>query len=102
VCFGPGVKRQINNIVGPQVSKLRVQRAWSQSKLAIKLQMIGWDVSRGTVAKIEGCTHCVREYQICYLMQVFGVQYCDLLPSTIDPHGKDLFEKITARLKSRY
>jgi len=54
------------------------------------------------VAKIEGCTHCVREYQICYLMQVFNVQYRDLLPPSIDPHGQGLFEKITARLKSRY
>lgn len=95
-------KRQINNIVGPQVRRLRVQREWSQSKLAAKLQMAGWDVSRGTVAKIEGCTHCVREYQICYLMQVFNVQYRDLLPLTLDPHGKDLFEQITASLKSGY
>lgn len=92
----------INNIVGPQVRRLRVQRNWAQSKLAIQLQMAGWDVSRGTVAKIESGTHCVREYQICYLMHVFNVPYGDLLPPALDPYGKDLFEKLSARLKSRY
>ncbi len=94
--------RQINNIVGPQIRKLRVQREWSQAKLAIKLQMAGWDISRGTLAKVEGGTHCVREYQICFLMHVFKVQYRDLLPPAIDPHDPNLFEKLSARLKSRY
>lgn len=94
--------RQINNIVGPQIRRLRVNRNWSPAKLAVKLQMAGWDVSRGTVAKLEGGTHCVREYQMCFLMRVFAVQYRDLLPATIDPHAPDLFDKLSARLKSIY
>ncbi len=94
--------RQINNIVGPQIRRLRVNRNWSQAKLAVKLQMAGWDVSRGTVAKLEGGTHCVREYQMCFLMRIFDVQYRDLLPASVDPHAPDLFDKLSARLKSRY
>lgn len=96
------MKRLVNNIVGPQIRKLRVNRNWSQGKLAAKLQMAGWDVSRGTVAKIESGLHCIREYHLCYLMNVFGVSYRDLLPPAIDPHDKDLFEKLSIRLQSRY
>lgn len=96
------MKRLVNNIVGPQIRKLRVNRNWSQSKLAAKLQMAGWDISRGTVAKLESGSHCVREYQICFLMRVFDVQYRDLFPAAIDPHAPDLFEKLSARLNSRY
>lgn len=96
------MKRLVNNIVGPQIRKLRVNRSWSQGKLAIELQKAGWDISRGTVAKLESGQHCVREYQLFFLMRVFEATYRELLPVAIDPHAPDLFEKLSARLNSRY
>ncbi len=96
------MKRLVNNIVGPQIRRLRVNKNWSQGQLAAKLQMAGWDISRGTVAKLESGLHCVREYQMFFLMRVFAVTYRELLPASIDPHSPDLFEKLSARLNSRY
>jgi transcriptional regulator with XRE-family HTH domain len=42
------------NIVGPVVRELREKRALTQSALATKLNLTGWDVSRDIIARIEG------------------------------------------------
>ena len=34
------------NIIGPEIRRIRKQRGWSQSKLALHLQSVGWNISR--------------------------------------------------------
>ncbi len=41
------------NNVGPQVRRRRYALGWSQSVLAAKLQIAGFDISRSGVSKIE-------------------------------------------------
>jgi len=44
---------RFKNNVGPQVRRRRCARGWSQSVLAAKLQIAGFDISRSGVSKIE-------------------------------------------------
>jgi ribosome-binding protein aMBF1 (putative translation factor) len=41
------------NNIGPQVRRQRYALGWSQSILAAKLQIAGFDISRSGVSKIE-------------------------------------------------
>jgi DNA-binding XRE family transcriptional regulator len=52
------------NIVGPQVRRVRVQIDLTQQQLAEKCQLIGWDVGRETIAKIEGQTRWVADFEL--------------------------------------
>ena len=52
------------NIVGPQVRRLRDQRGWSQEEFSARLQRQGWDISRGTLAKIEAQVRCVNDEEL--------------------------------------
>ena len=69
------------NVVGPQIRKLRYERNWSQNILATKLQILGWDISRSGVAKIESGLVHVDDYRLFYFARVFKVTLTDLLPS---------------------
>ena len=37
--------KELKNIVGTQVARLRYRRGWSQIELAAKCQLAGWDAS---------------------------------------------------------
>ena len=80
------------NVVGPQVRRLRYARGWSQSQLAVKLQLAGWDISRSGVAKIESQLVWVGDFELFYLMKVFQVGLADLLPKLDD--GRPLHESV--------
>ena len=72
---------KFNNIVGPQIRKLRYARGWSQWKLAVKLQCAGWDVTRSMVSKIEIRVQCVTDFELEYLVEVLRVERNDLFPA---------------------
>lgn len=72
------------NMVGPQVRKLRYVTGWSQEKLAEKLQLLGWDIGRVSLAKIESRLVRVDDYELLFFAKVFNVHLDDLFPA-IDP-----------------
>jgi transcriptional regulator with XRE-family HTH domain len=41
------------NLVGPQIRRLRAARGWSQTKLALRLQLSGLNIGREVLAQIE-------------------------------------------------
>lgn len=71
---------RFKNNVGPQVRKLRNLREWSQSVLASKLQIAGWDVSRSAVSKIEARLSHVDDRGLMYLAEVLKVDIRELFP----------------------
>lgn len=73
-------RKEPKNIVGPQVSRLRTRTGLSQARLAANCQLMGWDVSRGIIAAIEGRVRCVTDREFVLLAQVFGVSLEELLP----------------------
>jgi len=72
------------NIVGPQVRRFRDQHGWSQSVLAAKCQLLGWDVSRGIIAAIEGRVRWVGDFELVMLAKVLRTAPLDLLPKQMN------------------
>ena len=84
---------KVLNLVGPQVRKLRYNNGWSQSKLAVQLQLKGLDVSREVIAQIEGQCHRVKDRDLPYFARVFQVGLPDLFPN-LEP-DKPLHDTMT-------
>lgn len=65
----------MRNIVGTQVKKARLSHTpkVTQSQLAAKLQMVGWDIDRAGVAKIEIGIREVRDKEVVLLATVLNV-----------------------------
>jgi len=70
------------NIIGPQVRRLRVRREWTQDVLATKCNLAGWDLSRGTLAKIEAQVRCVTDAEAFALAKVLRVELMELYPAS--------------------
>lgn len=68
------------NIVGPQLRRLRVERGFSQPSFAALCQRNGWDLSRDTLAKIEGQSRWVADFELVFLADVLKVPISALLP----------------------
>jgi transcriptional regulator with XRE-family HTH domain len=68
------------NIVGPQVRKIRNQQGMTQSKLAQKCQLIGWDISREGLAKIESRLRSATDMEIIHLSKALRVHFSILFP----------------------
>ena len=69
-------KRQ--NVVGAQVRSLRSARGWSQETYAAKCQVDGWDISRGTLSKIEAGLRRVTDAEMFHLAKTLDVPVSDL------------------------
>ena len=67
------------NIVGPVIRELRDKRELTQAQLVAKLNIIGWDLSRGTLAKIEAQIRCVADYELPILAIGVGLDPSELL-----------------------
>jgi len=68
------------NIVGPQIKKLREQRGLTQPSFVAKCQLLGWGISRETLAKIESQIRWVADFELLALARALNVPLIDLLP----------------------
>ena len=68
------------NVTGRQIAKLRAQNGLSQDGLAGRCQRAGWDISRGTLAKIEAGIRCVSDQEILLLAKALEVSVAELFP----------------------
>ncbi|HWX22416.1 MAG TPA: helix-turn-helix transcriptional regulator [Candidatus Binatia bacterium] len=68
------------NVVGPQVRSLRLQRGWTQDRLAVRLQLLGWETSRESVNRLENQTRRVPDLELFALARILGVRTDDLFP----------------------
>lgn len=75
------MKAPRNNIVGPQVMRIRNGKGMSQSDLAVACQLIGWDVSRGVIARIEGRLKWVSDSELLQLAKALKVSVPELFPT---------------------
>ena len=68
------------NVTGRQIAKVRTAKGLSQDGLAGKCQRAGWDISRGTLAKIEAGVRCVSDQELLLLAKALEVSVSDLFP----------------------
>jgi transcriptional regulator with XRE-family HTH domain len=71
---------KLKNIVGPQIRKLRYQQALTQEMFAARCSILGWDLSRGTLSKIEAQLRCVNDSELVILAEALKVGVNAILP----------------------
>lgn len=61
---------RVRNALGPGIRQARERKGWSQSDLARELQLLGWDVDRTLIARIELKRRCVTDMELLLLAEV--------------------------------
>jgi len=69
------------NIVGPQIRKLRYQQGLTQEMFAARCSIQGWDLSRATLSKIEAQLRCVTDAELVILANALKVNVDAVLPT---------------------
>jgi len=74
-------RKRPQNIVGPQVRKLRDQRGLTQEMFAARCSVLGLELSRATLSKIEAQLRCVTDFELVMLARALKVEIPALMPS---------------------
>lgn len=69
------------NIVGPQIRRFRSEQNLTQEDFAARCGVIGWRVSRGTLAKIEAQVRCVSDAEMFILARALKKDIEQLYPA---------------------
>lgn len=69
----------LNNICGKNVARLRENMKISQRKLADKLQLVGLDIDKNAIQRIECGKRFVTDIEIIAFSKVFDVSFEELL-----------------------
>ena len=76
------------NLVGPLLRELREKKGLTQAALVAKLNVMGWDLSRDTLAKIESQVRWVADFEIVKLAAGLGVDASDFVRQAISKGQK--------------
>lgn len=68
-----------NNICGKNISSLRKALGISQRELADKLQLIGLEIDKNAIQRIESGKRFVTDIELTAFSRVFGLSVDDLL-----------------------
>jgi len=66
------------NVVGPRVRQIRIAQDLTQEELAARCNVLEWDISRGTLAKIEAQVRRVTDEEVALLAQSLKVSINEL------------------------
>ncbi len=72
-------KDGLNNICGKNISHLRLNLKISQRELADRMQLVGIDIDKNAIQRIECGKRFVTDIEIDAFSKVFQVKYEDLL-----------------------
>ena len=61
------------NIIGKKIREIRMQQGLTQEQLATACCLLGFDLSRSTLAKIESQNRQITDFEIRYFAQVLKV-----------------------------
>ena len=86
---------RMKNIVGKRVQEARrkFKPPLSQEELAVRLELEGWKISRGTLSKIEAGIRQVTDVEVMALARTLKVPPESLL-------DKQLFESLLKKLRA--
>ncbi len=68
-----------NNICGGRIAKLRTQMGISQRELADRLQLLGLDIDKNAIQRIEAGKRFITDIELVAIKRFFRVSYEDLL-----------------------
>ena len=75
------MKKNAQNVVGAQVRRIRTEKEMTQEQLAARCGILGWDLSRGTLAKIEAQVRCVTDAELYAFAKALKCGVVDLYPA---------------------
>ena len=84
------MEQEKQNILGPQIRRIRAEQGLSQEMLAARCGVAGWDLSRGTLAKIEAGVRCITDMEAANLALALKISLLDLYPAEISSRLKRL------------
>ena len=62
------------NVVGPNVRKIREAQGLTQEALVVRCNLLKWDITRGTLAKIESQVRRVTDDEVALLAKALKVE----------------------------
>ncbi|MBC8560249.1 helix-turn-helix domain-containing protein [Fumia xinanensis] len=68
-------KPEQKNLIGAQLKDLRAQNHISQRDLAHQLQLLGLNVDKNVITRIETNKRCVNDFEIQIIAKYFDVSY---------------------------
>ncbi len=69
----------LNNICGKNITKYRMNMKISQRQLADKMQLVGIDIDKNAIQRIECGKRFVTDIEIIAFVKVFDISFDDLL-----------------------
>ena len=69
------------NLIGSTVNLLRKNKKLTQEDLVARCNLLGWNISRGTLAKIESKCRCISDAEVYLLAQALQVRVDHLYES---------------------
>jgi len=69
---------ELNNLIGDNVRKLRVEKRMSQKDLSDRLETYAIYVCRGSISRIESYERTVTDFELKALSEILGVSIYDL------------------------
>lgn len=66
------------NFVGPKIKLIRVSKGLTQEALAARCNVLKWDISRGTLAKIESRIRRVTDAEVALLAEALRIDIQEL------------------------
>jgi len=73
--------QQARNAIGSTLRRLRIAKQHSQQRLSVACARIGYELPRGTLAKIESGIRAVSDVELFVLAQALDVPVSDLFPN---------------------
>ena len=77
-------KDGLNNICGKNIMVLRKNLKLSQRQLAEKMQLIGIDIDKNAIQRMESGQRFITDIELAYLAQALNVSIVKLYGSEID------------------
>lgn len=74
----------LNNFCGRNVAKFRMSLKISQRELADRMQLVGIDIDKNAIQRIECGKRFVTDIEIIGFAKVFNITYEELLKKTED------------------
>jgi len=66
------------NLIGPKIRQVREEQNITQEELAARCNIQGWDISRGTLAKMESQVRRVTDEEAVMMAKALGVDISEL------------------------
>jgi transcriptional regulator with XRE-family HTH domain len=88
--------RRFRNAAGPQIRRFRNQKELTQDQLAAKIQLLGLDLDRTALAKIEMQIRSVFDFELAVIAKALNVKATELLCS-----DKDLKKNLPALMSGK-